>query len=245
MTTNENIKRAISREADWECLKRIESEAIKFYLENDYAVVRSDTIISEVLPRSEEVKRLFEKAGVSSGPDSYQALMSLLDKKRIAVQIWRKRNKRLTLSHAVDEMIAYLTYQGLSGAIGQRDNDSVVEARCERGIRAMRYLNCWYDIIKDAKAKAYEALERECRTSGDVVSSLESKRSIFAYALAKALYENICNDILHLKKDEVVTTCGGGFGAESALTDIVWFIIRKDADVIASDNATFNEASDK
>lgn len=235
MRVDENLRNAISRMADYECLKRIEGEVIGYYLMKGYTVLHNSVVIDEVLKPSDEVKRLFKRAGIDASDDAYWALLSMLDKERIAVKIWRKRNNRLTLSNTIDTMIAYLTWQDLAGAVTQDDNDDAVYAKCERGVRAMHYLPYWDELVSDAKAKAHEKLDRECRAMGDSNLLPEQKRVIFANALTDALYDNVCREVLHLKENEAVSVADYKFGSASALSDIVKSIIRHEMSIIADD----------
>ena len=235
MRVDENLRNAISRVADYECLKRIEGEVIGYYLMNGYTVLHNGVVIDEVLKPSDEVKRLFKRARIDANDDAYWALLSILDKERIAVKIWRKRNNRLTLSNTIDTMIAYLTWQDLAGAVTQDDNDEAVYAKCERGVRAMHYLPYWDELVADAKAKAHEKLDRECRAMGGSNLLPEQKRVIFGLALTDALYDNVCSEVLHLKENEAVTVADYEFGSQSALSDIVEGIIRHEMNIIADD----------
>lgn len=235
MRVNEELRNAISRVADYECLKRIEGEVIGYYLMNGYTVLHNCVVINEVLTPSDEVKRLFKRAGIDASDDAYWALLDMLDKERIAVKIWRKRNGRLTLSNTIDTMIAYLTWQDLAGAVTQDDNDDAVYVKCERGVRAMHYLPYWDELVADAKAKAHEKLDRECRAMGDSNLLPEQKRVIFSLALTDALYENVCSEVLHLKENEAVTVADYDFGSQSALSDIVSSIIGHEMNIVADD----------
>lgn len=235
MRVDAKLRNAISRVADYECLKRIEGEVIGYYLMKGYTVLHNGVVIDEVLKPSDEVKRLFKRAGIDASDDAHWALLSMLDKERIAVKIWRKRNGRLTLSNTIDTMIAYLTWQDLAGAVTQDDNDEVVYAKCERGVRAMHYLPYWDELVADAKAKAHEKLDRECRAMGDSNLLPEQKRVIFANALTDALYDNVCSEVLYLKESESVSVADYEFGSASALNDIVKSIIRHEMNIIADD----------
>lgn len=235
MRVNENLRNAISRVADYECLKRIEGEVIGLYLVKGYTVLHNSVVIDEVLKPSDEVKRLFKRAGIDASDDAYWALLDMLDKERIAVKIWRKRNNRLTLSNTIDTMIAYLTWQDLAGAVTQDDNDEAVYAKCERGVQAMHYLPYWDELVSDAKAKAHEKLDRECRAMGENNLLPEQKRVIFSLALTDALYENVCSEVLRLKESETVSVADYGLDPASALNDIVKSIIRHEMNIIADD----------
>lgn len=235
MRVDEKLRNAISRAADYECLKRIEGEVIGYHLMKGYTVLHNSVVIDEVLKPSDEVKRLFKRAGLGASADAYWALLSMLDKERIAIKMWRKRNNRLTLSNTIDTMIAYLTWQDLAGAVTQDDNDSAVYAKCERGVRAMHYLPYWDELVADAKAKVHEKLDRECRAMGDSNLLPEQKRVIFANALTDALYNNVCREILYLKESEAVSVADYEFGSASALNDIVKGIIRHEMNIIADD----------
>ncbi len=237
MRVNKNLRNAISRVADYECLKRVEGEVIGYYLMNGYTVLHNGVVIDEVLKPSDEVKRLFKRAGIDASADAYWALLSMLDKERIAVKLWRKRNGRLTLSNTIDTMIAYLTWQDLAGAVTQDDNDEAVYAKCERGVRAMHYLPYWDELVDDAKAKAHEKLDRECRAMGDSNLLPEQKRVIFANTLTDALYNNVCSEVLYLKESETVSVADYGLDPASALNDIVKSIIRHEMNIIADDMA--------
>lgn len=235
MRVNENLRNAISRVADYECLKRIEGEVIGYYLMNGYTVLHNSVVIDEVLKPSDEVKRLFKRADIDASDDAYWALLDMLDKERIAVKIWRKRNGRLTLSNTIDTMIAYLTWQDLAGAVTQDDNDEAVYAKCERGVRAMHYLPYWDELVSDAKTKAHEKLDGECRAMGDSNLLPEQKRVIFSLALTNALYDNVCSEVLHLKESEAVSVADYGLDPASALSDIVESIIRHEMNIVADD----------
>lgn len=235
MRVDAKLRNAISRMADYECLKRIEGEAIGYHLMKGYTVLHNSVVIDEVLKPSDEVKRLFKRAGIDASDDAYWALLSMLDKERIAVKLWRKRNNRLTLSNTIDTMIAYLTWQDLAGAVTQEDNDDAVYAKCERGVRAMHYLPYWDELVADAKAKAHEKLDRECRAMGDSNLLPEQKRVVFANALTDALYSNVCREVLYLKESETVAVSDYGLDPASALSDIVKSIIRHEMSIIADD----------
>ena len=119
MTEVVDVKKAINSYLSSNIKKQlaIENRIIGYYLNRDACYISNITIIKHYLsddPDVEEIWQLFDIRDTKQNREEfYQMLLDCLDKRRIAVKIWRKRNDSSVFmnDYDVELGIFYLTYQ--------------------------------------------------------------------------------------------------------------------------------------
>lgn len=119
MTEVVDIKKAINSYLSSNVKKQIaiENRIIGHYLDRNACYITDVTIIKHYLtddPDVEEIWQLFDIRDTKQNREEfYQMLLDCLDKRRIAVKIWRKRNNSSAFmnDHDVELGVFYLTYQ--------------------------------------------------------------------------------------------------------------------------------------
>lgn len=125
MTEVVDIKKAIRSYLSSNVKKQmaIESRIIDHYLDRDACYISDIAIIKYYLaddPDVEEIWQLFNIRDTKQNREEfYQMLLDCLDKRRIAVRIWRKRNNSSAFMNDYDVELGvfYLTYQDPRHAI--------------------------------------------------------------------------------------------------------------------------------
>lgn len=119
MTEVVDIEKAIRSYLSSNVKKKIaiENRIINSYLKRDAAYISDIAIIKYYLadnPDVEEIWQLFDIRDTKQNREEfYQMLLDCLDKRRIAVKVWRKRNSSSAFmnDHDVELGVFYLTYQ--------------------------------------------------------------------------------------------------------------------------------------
>lgn len=119
MTEVVDIEKAISSYLSSNVKKQIaiENRIIGHYLDRDACYITDVAIIKYYLaddPDVEEIWQLFNIRDTKQNREEfYQMLLDCLDKRRIAVKVWRKRNNSSVFmnDHDVELGVFYLTYQ--------------------------------------------------------------------------------------------------------------------------------------
>lgn len=119
MTEVVDIEKAINGYLSSNIKKQIaiENRIIGSYLKRDACYITDVIIIKNCLaddPDVEEIWQLFDIRDTKQNREEfYQMLLDCLDKRRIAVKIWRKRNNSSAFmnDHDVELGVFYLTYQ--------------------------------------------------------------------------------------------------------------------------------------
>lgn len=119
MTEVVDIEKAINSSLSSNIKKQIaiENRIIDHYLNRDACYISDVTIIKYYLaddPDVEDIWQLFDIRDTKQNREEfYQMLLDCLDKRRIAVKIWRKRNNSSAFmnDHDVELGVFYLTYQ--------------------------------------------------------------------------------------------------------------------------------------
>lgn len=119
MTEVVDIKKAISSYLSSNVKKQIaiENRIINYYLNKDARYISDVAIVKHCLPDDpdvEEIWQLFDIRDTKQNREEfYQMLLDCLDKRRIAVKIWRKRNNSSAFMNDRDVELGvfYLTYQ--------------------------------------------------------------------------------------------------------------------------------------
>ena len=119
MTEVVDVKKAINSYLSSNIKKQIaiENRIIGHYLDRNACYITDTTIIKHYLaddPDVEEIWQLFDIRDTKQNREEfYQMLLDCLDKRRIAVKVWRKRNNSSVFmnDHDVELGVFYLTYQ--------------------------------------------------------------------------------------------------------------------------------------
>lgn len=119
MTEVVDVKRAIRSYLSSNIKKQIaiENRIIGHYLDRNACYITDVAIIKHYLaddPDVEEIWQLFDIRDTKQNREEfYQMLLDCLDKRRIAVKVWRKRNNSSAFmnDHDVELGVFYLTYQ--------------------------------------------------------------------------------------------------------------------------------------
>ena len=119
MTEVVNIKKAINGYLSSNVKEQIaiENRIIDYYLGKDAHYISDVTIIKHCLPDDPDAEEIWGQFNIrdtkQNREEFYQMLLDCLDKRRIAVKIWRKRNNSSAFMNDYDIELGvfYLTYQ--------------------------------------------------------------------------------------------------------------------------------------
>nr|DAV53589.1 MAG TPA: hypothetical protein [Caudoviricetes sp.] len=198
----------------------IRADIVNYHLKYNITVIDSQTIYDCVFDKSEHVERLKKVVEYDKywkfKKDFYDDLLSCLNKGMIAEKIWRKRNHKASCL-GLEALITNLTWRHLYGPY-----TDLAYATISYACNDIDYFNHIHPFaekdLKLAKAAAGVA-------EGETYAT-DTQRLFTESALAKLLFEDFKNNVIHLQDDDVVEV--GCFptpshidGYASALTAVV------------------------